>query len=119
MGKVLYAIAAADGKIHPAEVARLRTLVREEVAPVESSQDQFGTDNAYYVEFEFETLADRNFPAADAYHSFKTYVKEYEGKIDPVMKQTCLSAARKVAGAVHGVNRAESAYLSDLESLLG
>lgn len=119
MGKVLYAIAAADGKIHPAEVARLRSVVREEVVPVESSHDQFGTDNAYYVEFEFETLADRDFPAADAYHSFKAYVKEFEGKIDPVMKQTCLNAARKVAEAVRGVNRAESAYLADLESLIG
>lgn len=118
MGKVLYAIAAADGKIHPAEVARMRALVREELVPVESSHDQFGTDNAYYVEFEFETLADRDFPAADAYHSFKAYVKEFEGKIDPEMKQTCLSVARKVAEAVRGVNQAESAFLSDLESIL-
>jgi uncharacterized tellurite resistance protein B-like protein len=118
LGKLLYAVAASDGKIHPAEVSKFRTLVREEVVPVEKSQDQFGTDNAYYAEFEFETLADKDFPAEDAYHSFILYLKEFQGKIDPEMKNLCLQAAEKVAAASHGINKKESQYLLDLKSHL-
>jgi tellurite resistance protein len=118
LGKLLYAVAAADGKIHPNEVAKIRQVVREEVVPVESSHDQFGTDNAYYAEFEFEMLSDRDFPAADAYHSFTQYLKEYQGKIDAEMKKLCLDAAVKVAEATHGINKSESAYLSDLKKQL-
>lgn len=118
LGKLLYAIAAADGKIHPAEIAKFRKVISEEIVPVEASHDQFGTDNAYYAEFEFETLADKDFPAADAYHSFVLYLKEYSEKIDPVLKSLCLSAAEKVAAANQGINKKESQYLADLSKQL-
>lgn len=115
LGKLLYAVAPADGKVHPNEVAKFRQLIRDEVVPVESSRDQFGTDNAYYAEFEFEMLSDRDFPAADAYHPFTQYLQEYNGKIDAEMKKLCLHAAVKVAEATHGINKKESTYLTDLK----
>lgn len=118
LGKLLYAVAAADGKIHPVEVAKFRKVISEEIVPVEASHDQFGTDNAYYAEFEFETLADRDFPASDAYHSFVLYLNEYKEKIDPVLKTLCYSAAEKVALATHGINQKESQYLEDLKKHL-
>lgn len=118
LGKLLYAVAASDGKIQNQEVDRIRKLVREELAPAEGSRDQFGTDNAYYAEFEFETLADQGFPSADAYHSFLGYLKEYESKIDPDMKALSLRAAQQVASAVGGVQAVEFSILSDLKKHL-
>jgi len=115
LGKLLYAVAASDGKIHPAEVQRMRQMVRDEIAPLEGSRDQFGTDNAYYAEFEFETLADRDFPAADAFYSFVQYFREFKEHIDPEMKNICLKSADNVANALRGVNASESVMLKNLK----
>jgi hypothetical protein len=51
LGRLLYAIAAADGTVQDKELATLKRIVKEELAPLEASTDHFGTDQAYITEF--------------------------------------------------------------------
>jgi uncharacterized tellurite resistance protein B-like protein len=58
LGKLLYAIAAVDGRIHAKESATMKRVVSEQLVPQEASTDHFGTDQAYITEFEFDVMAE-------------------------------------------------------------
>jgi hypothetical protein len=47
LGRLLYAIAAADGRVSPAEVRRLHEVVGQVLVPAEPSTDKYGTDQAW------------------------------------------------------------------------
>ena len=59
LGKLFYAIANADGKIEPKEIAALREIIQNQFVTVEAESDEFGVNDAYYAEFEFETLNEK------------------------------------------------------------
>lgn len=54
IGRLLYAIAAVDGRIHAKEADTMRRVVTEQLVPRETARDHFGTDQAYITEFEFD-----------------------------------------------------------------
>lgn len=114
LGRLLYAIAAADGKVTEKEVATLKHIVSEELVPQEASTDHFGTDQAYITEFEFEVLADRSASVEGAFDSFIAYMARHKNDLDPERKQLIYRAADAVASAFHGVNKAELPLLIEL-----
>jgi hypothetical protein len=119
LGTLLYAVSASDGVIHANELTKFRNMVKDEIAPIEGSHDQFGTDNSYYAEFEFEALHDRGASSAEAWQSFKEYYKECGDKIDAPLRALIIQASEQIAQAVRGVNAAELALLKDIKSLIG
>lgn len=114
LGRLLYAIAAADGSVNDKEVATLKRIVSEELVPQEASTDHFGTDQAYITEFEFDVLADRSASAEGAFDSFIAYMARHKNDLDPERKELIYRAADAVANAFHGVNKAELPYLVEL-----
>lgn len=56
LGKLLYAIAIADGVIQPEEREKLHTLVMKELAHFERTFDSSGMNQAFYVDFEFDKM---------------------------------------------------------------
>jgi uncharacterized tellurite resistance protein B-like protein len=118
LGRLLYAIAAVDGKVTDKEVATLRRIVSEELVPQEASTDHFGTDQAYITEFEFEVLADRKASSEGAFDSFIAYMARHRKDLDPDRKHLIYRAADAVAEAFHGVNKAEMPLLIELHKHL-
>lgn len=114
LGRLLYAIAAADGKVSDKEVATLKRIVSQELVPQEASTDHFGTDQAYITEFEFEVLAERNASVEGAFDSFIAYMARHKKDLDPERKDLIYRAADAVASAFHGVNKAELPLLVEL-----
>lgn len=114
LGRLLYAIAAADGKVSDKEVATLKRIVSQELVPQEASTDHFGTDQAYITEFEFEVLADRNASVEGAFDSFIAYMARHKKDLDPERKDLIYRAADAVGSAFHGVNKAELPLLVEL-----
>jgi uncharacterized tellurite resistance protein B-like protein len=114
LGRLLYAIAAADGRVSDKEVATLKRIVSEELVPLETSTDHFGTDQAYITEFEFDVLADRNASSEGAFDSFIAYMASHKGDLDTERKELIYRAADAVANAFHGVNKAELPLLIEL-----
>jgi len=113
-GRLLYAIAAADGSVNDKEVATLKRIVSEELVPQEASTDHFGTDQAFITEFEFDVLADRSASPEGAFDSFIAYMARHKNDLDPERKELIYRAADAVANAFHGVNKAELPFLVEL-----
>jgi uncharacterized tellurite resistance protein B-like protein len=114
LGRLLYAIAAADGRVSDKEVATLKRIVSEELVPLEASTDHFGTDQAFITEFEFDVLAERSASAEGAFDSFIAYMAGHKNDLDTERKELIYRAADAVASAFHGVNKAELPLLIEL-----
>lgn len=114
LGRLLYAIAAADGKVSDKEVRMLKKVVSEQLVPQEVSTDHFGTDQAYITEFEFDVLADRSASAEGAFDSFIAYMARHKHDLPPARKELIYRCADAVASAFHGVGKAELPLLIEL-----
>ena len=118
MGNLLYCIAASDGHIAPKEWKELRRLVKQDLTPVEDSVDDFGTDQAFEVEFQFDMLEGNSVPVEQAWEEFSDYLATNAPRLpeaDRLRFQTC---AEKVAAAFHGISKVESEMLSRLKKQL-
>lgn len=114
LGKLIYAIAAVDGKIKPKEVVELKKIIREDLVPIEDGHDKYGTDNAYFAEFEFDLLVEKGTKPDAAFKSFLAYVKENEKHINAEMRSKAVSVAEKIAISYKGINQSEKKILDDL-----
>ena len=119
LGRLLYAIAAADGVVSEKEVATLKRIVSEELVPLEASTDHFGSDQAFITEFEFDVLADRSASSEGAFDSFIAYMSGHKKDLEPERKALTYRAAEAVANAFRGVNKDELPLLIALRRHLG
>ncbi|HQV38135.1 MAG: TerB family tellurite resistance protein [Flavobacteriales bacterium] len=118
LGRLLYAIAAVDGRIHAKEAATMKRIVSEQLVPQEAATDHFGTDQAYITEFEFDIQADRGEAPEEAFDSFATYLTQHKDRLCDEQKELVLRAADVVAHAFHGVNAKELRMLAELKRRL-
>jgi uncharacterized tellurite resistance protein B-like protein len=115
LGKLLYAIAKADGKVQMEEVHDLHKLVRNVLLKLESKTDEFGTNNAFYTEFEFETMLDKKADMQEAYASFFKFMSENKKHITTPMKNLCISSVEKIADSFDGIVTAEKSFIDKLK----
>lgn len=118
LGRLLYAIAAADGKVSDKEIRTLKKVVSEQLVPQEVSTDHFGTDQAYITEFEFDVLAERGASSDGAFDSFIAYMSQHRNDLAPERKDLIYRCADAVASAFHGVGKAELPLLIELHKHL-
>lgn len=115
LGRLLYAIAAVDGRVRATETAMIKRIVSERLVPQEAALDHFGTDRAYITEFEFDIQVDRGEAPEVAFESFILYLTQHKDRFSPKQKDLVLHAAHVVADAFHGVNAKELRMLDELE----
>ena len=118
MGNLLYSIAAIDGKIASKELKELRRMVREELVPQEKHNDEFGTDAAFAVEFQFDVLEGSDAPSSDAWDEAKEYLKHNSALLPEKDRNLLMHGAEHVAAAFHGISKAEHVLLDKLKVLL-
>ncbi len=119
MGNLLYSIASIDGSIAGKEWKELRRMVREELVPKEKHNDEFGTDAAFAVEFQFDLLEGNDVGSTEAFDEVSEYLK-HNGPLLPVEdKNRLLDGATKVAASFHSISKAEKALLEKLKLILG
>lgn len=118
LGNLFYAIAAADKKIRPEE----RKTVQDEILFAwknhENSLDRFGSDRAYLIEFEFETLEDDFVTAENAFSLFERYFIDNEKDIDSACRVKIFNSARHIAESVRKINHEELNYLVRLKEMM-
>lgn len=117
-GRLLYAIAMADGEIQEDEKSKMLNLVRDTLRKLENSVDAFGTSNAFYTEFELERLIDLNVESEESFNSFIDYLELNISEITPDLKAIIISMAEEVAEAWDGVVAEENLYLNRLKEVL-
>lgn len=118
VGKLLYAIAAADGRVDRKEYEKLRDIVKEKLVPQENSTDQFGTDAAYYAEIEFDILMDQTPSATSCFHSFCDYVEAHHTAFDNHHKDMVMEMVKEIAQVYHGIDTKEKELIKQLKKRL-
>jgi|SRR5690606_4724859 hypothetical protein len=118
LGKLFYHIAAADGKVRPAERESLEKLIHETWQPVESSKDEFGTDQAELIGFAFD------YEEAEAYEdngfeSFRQFYKDNSKRFTPQIADKILETAKAIASTYRGQNKDEKKEIEKLKKLFG
>ena len=118
LGKLLYAIADIDGMISAKEKKKLKEVVSKELAPSEIHRDEFGTDAAYYAEFEFEILEEARYEPEVAFESFLNFIENHKTAIDENMIWATHRVAAKLAEAYYHTNKKEKQMIDRLNKKL-
>ncbi len=118
LGKLLFAIAKSDGKVQEKEVIGFKQLILSELLKLENSTDNYGTDNAFFSEFEFDILLEQDANANDAFSSFIEYTKTNKKQLNPNLKKVAYDLAVRVAGLYCGINKIEGRKLAELKLAL-
>ncbi|OBX25392.1 hypothetical protein LX77_01709 [Gelidibacter algens] len=115
LGKLFYAIAAADHKVLEAEISKLKEVVKKEWLAIDDLQDQFGTDAAYQIEVVFDQLySDGKLNVKTCYDDFVTYKNDQKHLFTKQVKQLILKTANAIAESFSGKNKSELILLAKL-----
>ncbi len=119
MGKMLYALANVDKEASLKEVRTLKELVRKELVPKEASIDAYGTDAAFYTEFEFDVLAETGMLEPEAaFESFMNYIEDHHTALNHSLIETTRRVASKLAEVYHHPGKKEAKMLKRLNQKL-
>lgn len=118
VGKLLYALAKADGNITEEEIKAIHKLVLNDLVPLEDSTDEFGTDSAFYVEMEFDYLNENFYDPDVAFDSFVEYVEEHYTAFDDNLKQAVYRVAETLTNSFHETNIKDHRIIIKLKKML-
>lgn len=119
LGNLLYSISAIDGNIAGKELQELRKIVKEDLVPMETHNDDFGSDAAFAVEFQFDFLEGNEISSQQAWDDLETYLRHNASLLPSKDKSLMKNAANRVAEAFHGINKEEHHLLDKLNKLIG
>lgn len=117
-GKVVYAIAMADGEIQDEEKEVVVRMVKEELASMEDKTDSFGTDLAYYTLFSFEREEEQGSDPETAMESFFSYLDRHHLHPGERTRRACIKLLKRVAGSYGRTTLAEKQLLEKFEHRL-
>ncbi|MCX7551733.1 hypothetical protein [Xanthomarina sp. F2636L] len=116
LGKLFYAVAAADGVVELSEVNKLKEIIRKEWLLVDETEDAFQTDAAYQIEVVFDWLDSQNNLNSDTlFEKFVSYKNEQSQFFTPAIKKLILKTAHAIATSFSGKNKSELIILAKLE----
>jgi hypothetical protein len=119
LGNLFYAIAFADGKIRPEEKNKLNDEIQYSWKHFDHTTDRFGSDRAFVIQYEFDTMEDAFETPGHAYESFELFFKDNEKNIDTHTRQRIFNSARHIAESSRKINAEELNYLVRLKKLMG
>lgn len=117
LGKLFYQIAAADGKVTAAEKEALDKLVRSTWEPLESTTDEFGTDQADLIIAAFDFEEAEGDPG-EGLTSFRTFFRDNKSDFSATIRKNILQTGQAVADAYRSRNRQEAKILDELKKIL-
>ncbi|MAP55106.1 hypothetical protein [Altibacter sp.] len=118
IGKLFYAVAAADKVVRKAEYDMLLDIVSSHWMNVDEVEDEFHSDAAFQIEIVFGWLDYNNAAADDCFEEFREFKKEHEHLFDDKRKKLIWKTAQAIADAFAGTNKSELVLLSKLKLTL-
>jgi len=116
LGKLLYAVAATDGKIEKEEITALYDFVSKELALSESDSDSSGMNKAFYTDFEFDDYAEHHVSIQKAHDSFMRFLQANVTEMDPRLINKAIEAIEKVASSFKKVNKKEREVVDKIKT---
>lgn len=89
LGKLVYAVAVADGSIQQEEIDTLHSCVARELAQHEAHNDSSGMNYAFYTDFEFEEIAEKKADVEDCIESYIRFIQaNFEHGDEPLIHRS-------------------------------
>ena len=116
LGRLFYAVASSDNKVHPLEFDKLKEIVKMHWVPLDPIMDEFDTDAAYQIEIVFDWLNNEEHVNANrCFEAFLDYKNDQEHLFTKPVKKLILKTASAIANAFAGINKSELIMLAKLE----
>lgn len=117
LGRLFYAIAAADRVIRREEVEVIKTVVEKYWKKIDNSKDIYGTQTASQIEIVFDWL-DANKPdAEEAFDTFADFYKGHKNIFTESVKNDLMATSNEIASAFRDKNKSELVMLAKLQTL--
>ncbi|MGZ3885080.1 MAG: hypothetical protein ACXVP0_08780 [Bacteroidia bacterium] len=108
LGKLVYAVAAADGSVQDEETETLHSFVVKELAAYEPRNDSSGMNYAFYTDFEFENTSEKQAGIEECVESYTRFVQDnFERGDEPLLRRS-----------MHLLEQIAKAYLKQKEKLI-
>ena len=118
LGKLFYAIAAADKVIREEEVKKLKQLVNTEWLNLGQVKDKSEVDAMRQIKITFEQLAAQTQNPNDSMADFKLFKKANENLFTDDVKQLIWKTANAITKSFSGRNKSELILLAELGIIL-
>lgn len=118
LGRLFYAVAAADKVVHQKEFETLKELVKDHWTAASELEDSFHSHAAFQIEIVFDWLEYQHLPASEAFKDFKYFLKEHPSLFTDDRKKRIWNTANAIAGAFSGKNKSELIMLTKLQLAL-
>ncbi|MDG1730378.1 MAG: hypothetical protein P8K68_08730 [Algibacter sp.] len=116
LGKLFYAIAAADLNVQSAEFDKLKAVVKKQWLDIDALEDDYHTDAAYQIEIVFDWLNKQELLNSKEYfEAFINYKNDQPHLFTKPIKKLILKTARAVANSFAGLNKSELIMLAKLD----
>jgi hypothetical protein len=118
LGKLLYAVANADGNISVLESAEISKQIRERLLHREMNTDRFGSSKAWVTQFAFDTAVDKNLNSREVLNAFMDYAREQADRLTDQEIDICLNMCDHIAEAYRHRNKKENDLIAQLRAFL-
>ncbi|QVY64459.1 hypothetical protein [Polaribacter sp. Q13] len=108
LGKLFFAIAAADNVVEEVEFNVLKEIVKKKWTKVDPVDDDFHSDAAYQIETVFDWLNNESFLNSETcYNEFIDFKKEHPSLFTKDINSLIMKTASKIAASVADINKSE------------
>jgi len=116
LGKLFYAIAAADHEVRNTEFEKLKELIKSQWLQLDPIEDRFNTDAAYQIEIVFDWLNNQKvLDAKKCFNDFIDYKNKQHHLFTKNVKQLILKTGSAIAASFSGINKSELIILAKLD----
>jgi hypothetical protein len=115
LGKLFYAIAAADTIVEEAEFNVLKETVKNKWTKVDPIDDDFHSDAAYQIETVFDWLNNEGFSDSETcFTEFIDFKKQHPSLFTKDIRSLIIKTASKIATSVADINKSELILVAKL-----
>jgi len=115
LGKLFYAVAAADKVVRDQEFEQLKSCVVKYWLDLDDVEDVFNSDAAYLIEIVFDGILAFDLDSEEMYQAFLDFYREQNHFFTPDVKSLILKTAREIASSFAGVNKSELMLIARLQ----
>lgn len=118
LGKLFYAIAAADKTVREEEINTLKQIVNTEWLILDGVKDKSEVDAMRQIKITFNQLSKQSQHPDDCMADFKSFKKSHEHLFTDNVKQLIWKTANAMASSFSGKNKTELILLTELGIIL-
>ncbi|MFD2533845.1 hypothetical protein ACFSQS_01915 [Gelatiniphilus marinus] len=116
LGKICYAVAAADKEVHPLEHTKLKELVKKHWLDTAIVKGTCSSNAAYHIELVFNSLNNKNnLDAHTCFKDFVAYKNLHKHLFTTKIRRLILKTTSEIAHAYSGINKSELIMLAKLD----